>query len=42
MVERGEQAKKKKQEDAIKLAKETKQDTDSKDVQDNIEKTETE
>lgn len=42
MVERGEQAKKKKQEEALKLAKETKQDTDNKNVQDNIEKTETE
>ena len=39
MVERGEQAKKKKQEDAIKLAKQT--SDDSKDVQNDIEKTET-
>jgi len=42
MVERGEQAKKKKQEEALKLAKETKQDTDNKNVQGNIEKTKTE
>ena len=41
VVARGEQAKKKKQEEALKLAKETKQDTDSKNVQNTIEQTET-
>ena len=41
VVARGEQAKKKKQEEALKLAKETAKETDSKDVQDTVEKTET-
>lgn len=41
VVARGEAAKKKKQEEALKLAKETAKETDSKDVQDTVEKTET-
>ena len=41
MVERGEQEKKKKQEEALTLAKESQQETDSKEVQNNIENTET-
>ena len=41
MVERGEQAKKKKAEEAVKTAQQTKKETDSKDVENDIEKTET-
>ena len=41
VVARGEAAKKKKEQEALKIAKETSKDTDSKDVKNDIEKTET-